>query len=243
MTPLPDVAAPIGMALDIAELSTRARHDPTCLYGRLLRENVGEVLECSFPGFAGRVGPWILAQMVDRFVAEHRATRPQFHHIATEFVEFAQAQLSLPPPLLCGLEYEWALLAVEIDLVRVGSSRAGGAQAPTDWRVAINPTCRLVVLPFDVTGDAWDHAAHRAHAIYRTADHGVLTQALSRQDCRFIDLVRSTDAITLGALATKAAAWSSPEGAAQWAAISLDFGLLCRVAPNNGDLDEPVPPC
>lgn len=222
MTQQPD---PV-MVREVAQLCARARQDPECLYGRLLRENVRDVLECSFPRFCERIEPADLAQMIDRFVAEHPAIRPQFHQVATEFVEFAQARLSLTNSLLCVLEYEWALLAAEIDPARITPPSPGDR-----FGVAINPVARLVVLPFDATGGDWDRPTRRAHAIYRNAAHEVLTQVLSQQDCHLIELIRAAASITPTALAAQAAASCSPDDVAQWVATNLEFGLLCQVAP------------
>jgi hypothetical protein len=224
------------MAAEIAGLCAQARQDATCLYGQLLRENVADVLSCSFPGFCKQLGPARLEAVVSAFLVRHSATRPQFHHIATEFVEFAQQQLALPPSLMALLEYEWLLLAAEIDPARVTASRVAAEDLATDAPIAMNPTSRLVVLPFDATredgtdalgdGDG-DGEARCAHAVWRTATHGVAAQPLTYQDCLLIDVIVSGgDAIDLDALVASASGQFSEEEVRQWVARGASCDLL-----------------
>lgn len=118
-----EMHAPRGMIAEIVSLCEQARRG-SGLYGQLLRENVVDVLRCSFPLFGARLEPQWLEEAAGAFLAGHPASRPQFHQIATEFVEFAQQQLDLSPLLLALLEYEWVLLATEIDPARVVPSLA-----------------------------------------------------------------------------------------------------------------------
>jgi uncharacterized protein len=232
MSPQPETSAPPEMAAEIAGLCAQARQDASCLYGQLLRENVADVLSGSFPGFSGQLGPARLEALVSAFLVRHSATRPQFHHIATEFVEFAQQQLALPPSLMALLEYEWVLLAAEIDSARVTPSRVAAEDLAADARIAMNPTSRLVVLPFDAAredgpGAPGDGEARCAHAVWRTAAHGVAVQPLTYQDCLLIDVIaRGGDAIGLDALVASASGQFSEEEVRQWVARGADRDLL-----------------
>jgi len=83
------------------------------------------------------------------------------------------------------LEYEWMLFDVEIDEAVVPAVEAG--VVPT--RLRINPTARWLATPFDVLADDALSDVHRqegqgsyAYAIYRTAEHRVLTQPLGERD-------------------------------------------------------------
>jgi hypothetical protein len=234
MRPQPEANAPPGMAAEIAGLCAKARQDPTCLYVQLLRENVVDVLRHSFPGFSERRGPARLDEAASAFLAEHSATRPQFHHIATEFVEFAQQRLALSPSLMALLEYEWVLLATEIDPERVAASRLAAEDLAADVRIAMNPTSRLVVLPFDAArADGPDAVGEDealcAHAVWRTAAHGVVAQPLTYQDGLLIDLIRGGGVIGLDALVASAASRFSEKEVRQWVARGADRDLLRRI--------------
>ncbi|WCT77607.1 putative DNA-binding domain-containing protein [Novosphingobium humi] len=191
----PETAAPPAMAMEFAGFCRAARTIGSGIYGQLLRENVADVLRASFPLFTGRIGSAALDAAIEAFIQRHPATRPQFHHIATEFLLFAQRQLVSPPQQIALLEYEWALLAAEIDAASV-------PPASTDVdRLSLNPTARLVLLQFDparpeVAGDGVD----RPYAIFRTASHQVLTLPLTLPDCLLVEHVRAKEAAPLAGL-------------------------------------------
>lgn len=232
MSARPEMSAPPEMAAEVARLCAQARQDETCLYGQLLRENVADVLRHSLPGFSQQLGPAQLDAVVNAFLLRHAATRPQFHHIATEFVEFAQQHLALPPSLMCRLEYEWVLLATEIDPAPVTASRVAAEDLAADVRIAMNPTSRLLVLPFDATREdgtdaVGDDEARCAHAVWRTAAHGVAAQPLTYQDGLLIDLITSGgDAVGLDALVASASGQFSEKEVRQWVARGADRDLL-----------------
>lgn len=230
--PLPE-ATPPAMAVELGAFCAQVRGDGTGFYGQLLRENVGDALRSSFPLFADRLGLTALDGAADAFVVEHPAVRPQFHGIATEFVAFAHTRLSLSPVLMALLEYEWMLLAAEIDPARV---QAGGM---ADARVALNPTVRLVLLPFDLTQDGWALAqgddAQRPYAIFRTPDHAVRTLPLTHQACLLVEQVRDAGAILPTTLARLTAAHVSERETLAWVTQEIASSLLCPLPETPGE--------
>ncbi|MCW1988462.1 UNVERIFIED_ORG: hypothetical protein M2348_004247 [Sphingomonas sp. R1F5B] len=218
----PEAAAPPGMAAEFASFCLAARTSGSGLYGQLLRENVVDALRASFPLFTDRIGNATLEPAIDAFLQRHPATHPQFHYIPTEFLIFTQRERAVAPIHLALLEYEWALLAAETDPATVPPARAGLA------RLALNPTTRLVLLPFD---PAWPSAAgdavDRPHAIFRTADHQVLTLPLTLPDCLVVEQVREVEAVPLATLFDALAPHCSPVELQNSAARGLACGLFC----------------
>lgn len=204
-------APPTAMDAELAALCKRARSGRESVYGSLLRENVADVLQHSFPAFVARYGNGPLADAVDAFVVHHRAARPQFHHIATEFVAFAQARLQLDASLLAVLEYEWCLLSVEIDPCVVPRARS---RSGTGLPLSLNPTLRFVLLPFDPEdlGSALGEVAAAYFAglpcaIYRKADHSVEIRRLTHEDCRNLEAIRQAMPLANGPDPFPAQAW------------------------------------
>ncbi|MEO7470235.1 MAG: putative DNA-binding domain-containing protein [Sphingobium limneticum] len=213
--------APASMRAEIDALCVAARRQPDSLYGRLLRENVADVLACTFPLFSARHGAPQVIEAVDQFVAGHAAAHPQFHQIADEFVLFAQTRLGLTAPLLALLEFEWALLAVEIDPARV--------PAPNTGTPDLNPTLRTLLLPFDPADKDCRTGGPFPYAAFRTSDHRIVTLPLGRLDCLLIEQFRS-----LTALSPRRDA--EDRAVATWVAQALTTGLLIPIDTNHGDL-------
>ncbi|TWB38108.1 HvfC/BufC family peptide modification chaperone [Nitrospirillum pindoramense] len=222
----PDAGPPPLMAEELAAFCQDARRGRVRLYGQLLRENIAEALRSSFPLFVQRFGSVALEDAIDAFITLHPALRPQFHHIATEFVVFAQRGRLLSPRLTALLEYEWALLAAEIDPARVSPEGAAGAY------IRLNPTARLVLLPFDpsaaaepgVEGAGGDE---RPYALFRTADHRVLIQPLTFQDCLVVEQIRDAGAMLPETLTDLLVADLSPPDLQTSLAHGLACGLFC----------------
>lgn len=229
MFPRLDPVAPPEMVAETARLCASARYYSDSLYGRLLRENALDAVGISFPLFCRHVGEPALEPLIDAFIADHHATRPQFHHIATEFVVFAQALATLAFPLACLLEYEWVQLAAEVDPAPVPIS---DAQAdPLARPVALNPTAHILLLPFDATcldeaSALGDGEERLPHAVYRTADHAIVTRLLTRLDCMLIDAIRDADRIQPLELMIVAAPRFGAPLVHDWIARELESGLL-----------------
>lgn len=183
---------PERVAASIDQLCIRVRQGRTPVYGTLLRENVLEAIGCSFPLFCECLQAEKREHLASTFMAMHAAQLPQFHHAATEFVRFAQSREDIPRHLLCLLEYEWALLAAEIDSSNVPAAPASDALIADGTRFAANPTLCVVTLPFDIrNADTQDIEAEQettcVYAIYRTSQHHILTRELDRWDCLALD--------------------------------------------------------
>lgn len=228
---LPEPVAPRAMVAEFNSFCMAARANGAGLYGQLLRENVADALRSSFPLFTDRMGSAALEAEIDAFLLRHSGTRPQFHHIATEFVLFSQRQGVAAPELTALLEYEWALLAAEIDPATVPSP------ATTMDDIALNPTTRLVLLRFDPARPAAaGGGVDRPHAIFRTAEHQVLTLALTLPDCLVIEHVREVEAVPSAWLFDALAPYLSHFELQTSLARGFACGLFCPPHKTLGDL-------
>lgn len=230
----PDPLPPSTMQAEVGALCEAARRGEAPIYGLLLHENVLDALSATFPEACERLGPERLHALVAAFMADHGALDPQFHRIAAEFVAFLQARPDVPAELLALLEYEWLQLAVEIDAASVPAA-SRREQGPGDLAFTLNPTARLVLLPFDLAREnAFETAcdARLPYVVYRTADHRVVTRPLTRQDCLLIEIIRETPVLTCDRLAGALGdAWPG-DALRGWAADALDRGLLSPYLPD-----------
>jgi uncharacterized protein len=231
----PDTSLPPAVSAEIARFCEAARRGDAHPYGQLMRENLIDASMSSFPLACEQLGRSRVEKLVAAFFACHRASLPQFHHIATEFVAYLQARVDLPPGILPLLEYEWLLLAVEIDASTVPSGRSNRG-LPRDAPLALNPTARLVVLPFDLTAEKgfadYKAGADYPYALYRTAAHHVITQPLMRQDCLLLEIFRDTDVVLAGTLVRALAPSMSEPDLLGWLAQAINNGLICPTEPN-----------
>lgn len=170
------------------------------IYSALLRENVLEVLRCSFPIFSQYMEADDLVSFAAGFIQSHAVQLPRFFEIATEAVRYAQSQKCLSTQFLCLMEYEWSLLAVEIDAAHVlpsGKTSITAERVKRGIAVEMNPTLRFVSLPFDVQqlnkADLYkDSGAQHIYALYRSSTHAVLVRPLTQLDCVLIEGIRRT---------------------------------------------------
>lgn len=178
---------PLEVHASIERRCAAARSGRLQPYSDMLRANVLNVLKSVFPRFSARRGEKALAQDADDFVRYFGAAHAQFMHISTEFVRFSDDRISDAVARTL-LEYEWALFSVEVSEECVGSSPPTCSVERLS-NVRLNPTLQLIAIQFDLNAD--DGEAERmigenrppfVYAIYRTADHRVVTKSLSAVD-------------------------------------------------------------
>lgn len=159
-------------------------------YSGMLRTNVLSVVRSVFPRFCARRGENALVQDADDFVRLFGAAHAQFMHIATEFLRFSDDRISDVVARTL-LEYEWALFSVEISESRVPTSTLTSPRPLSNVR--LNPTLQIIAVQFDLHAN--DEEAERmvaekrppfVYAVYRTADHQVVTKSLSVVDITYL---------------------------------------------------------
>jgi hypothetical protein len=231
----PDARLPATMRAEIAAFAEQIRQTGTNLYGELVRENIAGAIRCSFPMAVGALDEGRLGEAIDHFISSHPSIRPQFHEIATEFLIFTQNWGGLPQSVLPILEYEWTLLQVEIDAAQVPTRPDIPLRSYS--RVTLNPTLRVVLLPFDVFAaletDRQNTASPRPHAIYRTASHDVMTRMLSASDCLMMDALHNNGPLVPSAVAAIVADELKPS-AADWISLGVNDEILC-IADQKGN--------
>jgi len=184
---------PLDVQVSIERRCAAVRSGTLQPYSDMLRTNVLTVVRSVFPRFSARRGDKALAQDVDDFVRYFGATHAQFMHISTEFVRFSNGRISDAVARTL-LEYEWALFSVEVSEVRVAGTLPTSPQRLSNVR--LNPTLELLAVQFDLNAD--DVEAERmigekrapfVYAVFRTADHRVVTKSLSMVDVTYLQAV------------------------------------------------------
>ncbi|EKT55457.1 DUF2063 domain-containing protein [Providencia burhodogranariea] len=155
------------------------------LYRKIVRENITGVLKSVFPLFSQRLKEEDINEIVDMFLYRHQANQPEFHQIATELLLFMRQQCQLSVHELALIEYEWLMYAVEIDDSKVPIPQKislGNREIP-DIEIVLNPTLKIVVLPFSLplTEETNDKESSFTHyfALYRKYDNAIWQKKLS----------------------------------------------------------------
>lgn len=154
-------------------------------YGALIRATMREMLTSMFPRFVAQRGADELDADIEAFCIIHGASRAPFIQRGTEFLEFMQGKLGNRIDRIV-LEYEWLLFDVEVHpavvpMWSIVDGQEGG-------RLELNPTLRWIASPIDLLrADALIDASPKneaplVYAVYRRADHHVVTQPLSAVD-------------------------------------------------------------
>jgi hypothetical protein len=171
------------------------------LYGELIADSIESAIRACFPLLRKTVGDPQILSWVGDFLRLHHCIEPQFFHIATEFVRFANTSLKQSQVQRSLMEYEWLLLATEVDNVFVPASErkiSANALWQAEAYLTINPTLAEVSLPFDIekvsTGSTKCDGA-RTYAVYRSSKHRVYSQKLSSFDHQLLALIRKTHTV------------------------------------------------
>ncbi|WHN66234.1 putative DNA-binding domain-containing protein [Cysteiniphilum sp. QT6929] len=164
------------------------------LYRSFILGNINSVIAVSFPLFHKIICCEQLSLLVDDFLMHHHATEPQFHHIATEFLRFAQLHRDLPKILLSLLEYEWLLFSTESNpLILHNQSQI--TVTKKNSKISINPTLQYICMPFELK-DYHDYcpidSGQFIYGVFRNLNGHVITKHLSHDEA---NLLKTIDAI------------------------------------------------
>ncbi|WET40147.1 putative DNA-binding domain-containing protein [Citrobacter enshiensis] len=182
-----------------AQLRARATASETCsrgmsLYRKIVRENIGGVLQHVFPLFCQRIKDVDIQDLTDAFLHQHQASQPEFHQVATELLLFMRQQRQLSPHDLALIEYEWLMYAVEIDDSNVPPPlKMSRPLAQTgDVEVARNPTLKIVALPFRIhEGEPCyeNEECLNYYALYRKHNNALYQKRLSQVDVQLLSAI------------------------------------------------------
>ncbi|GAL20821.1 hypothetical protein JCM19235_3823 [Vibrio maritimus] len=226
---------PPGQMLHQTESLARLVRDgrtEECQYGEFIRDNIFGVVTNTFPLFVARVGDKKLNQLLDGFLLKHCAMEPEFHHIATEFVQYVQ-QCPMAEALSTSIiEYEWTAFSAEIDCDVVMPARDWSDDILTSgehYRILLNPTARLLELPFEVSSHSitpTENHKSNYYAVFRHAQHHVVSQKLRPIDVALVQMIQSLPYASLLELKLQTDAQLADFNLANWIQHFTHLGLL-----------------
>lgn len=182
-----------------AQLRARTTSSETCsrgmsLYRKIVRENIGGVLQRVFPLFCQLIKDADIQELVNAFLHQHQASQPEFHQVATELLLFMRQQRQLSPHDLALIEYEWLMYAVEIDDSHVPPPQKTSLRLVQtgDVDVVRNPTLKMVALPFRIhEGEPCyeDEGRLNYYALYRKHNNVLYQKRLSQVDVQLLSAI------------------------------------------------------
>ncbi len=165
----------------------------------------------------------------------HGASEPEFHHIATEFVQFLQQKLhqgscSISTEHLTLLEYEWVAFNVEIDALVAAFTPSLNPVSNEKHVLQLNPTLRLVEVPFLLHQGSVTFLTDRRHpvfyGVFRNSQHHVISQKLREVDVALIQLLQQQPNLTLAQLQQMIAQQLTRFSFMEWAQHFSELGLV-----------------
>lgn len=199
---------PATMLAEIELFSQAIRQQPkqksTRRYHEFICENIVGVIENTFPLFSKTQRADGLNQLANEFIYYHGATEPEFHQIATEFVQFSQKRAEITPSLLKLIEYEWVTFNVEIAMERADKEHPSWeeiAVQPDAFTLTSNSVMQLIEVPFLVEEDAVNFLSKDedfvVYGVYRTKENIVVSQKLRNIDVAIIQIISQAPKTTL----------------------------------------------
>ncbi|MHA7588281.1 HvfC/BufC family peptide modification chaperone [Vibrio harveyi] len=218
-----------------ALIRTPMNQHALCRYSEFIRDNILGVVANTFPLFSSQFADEQLERMVDDFVVMHGASEPEFHHIATEFVQFLQQKVhpdssSISADQMALLEYEWVAFNVEIDTLVAAFTSSSNPILEQNQVLQLNPTLRLLEVPFLLHQDSVTFLTDRRHpvfyGVFRNSQHHVISQKLREVDVALIQLLQQQPNLTLAQLQQMIAQQLARFSFMEWAQHFNELGLV-----------------
>ncbi|HHI4967040.1 TPA: putative DNA-binding domain-containing protein [Vibrio parahaemolyticus] len=218
-----------------ALIRTPMNQHSLCRYSEFIRDNILGVVANTFPLFSSQFADEQLERMVDDFVVRHGASEPEFHHIATEFVQFLQQEAhqyssSISADQMALLEYEWVEFNVEIDNLVAVFNSSSNPIFEENQVLQLNPTLRLVEVPFLLHQESVTFLTNRRHpvfySVFRNSRHHVISQKLREVDVALIQLLQQQPNLTLAQLQQKITQQLARFSFMEWAQHFNVLGLV-----------------
>lgn len=190
------------------------------LYRKIVRENIVNVLNSVFPIFYLRLNNEEIRKLANDFVEQHHANQPEFHQIATELLLFMHQRTDLSTVEQSLIEYEWLIYALEIDESHVPVPKQVAVESlnTCQTQVKVNPTLRMVVLPFLLKdGEPRYEVKPQLHyyALYRKYDNTLFQKKLSITDVQLLQEAGNAG-VMVEIMKDKAAHHINPQPLLQW---------------------------
>ncbi|WP_061035336.1 MULTISPECIES: HvfC/BufC family peptide modification chaperone [Vibrio] len=218
-----------------ALIRTPMNQHALCRYSEFIRDNILGVVANTFPLFSSQFADEQLERMVDDFVVMHGASEPEFHHIATEFVQFLQQKAhqdssSISADQKALLEYEWVAFNVEIDTLVAAFNSPSNPIFEENQVLQLNPTLKLVEVPFLLHQDSVTFLTDSRHpvfyGVFRNSQHHVISQKLREVDVALIQLLQQQPNLTLAQLQQMIAQQLARFSFMEWAQHFSELGLV-----------------
>ncbi|AQW61198.1 putative DNA-binding domain-containing protein [Vibrio owensii] len=218
-----------------ALIRTPMNQHALCRYSEFIRDNILGVVANTFPLFSSQFADEQLERMVDDFVVMHGASEPEFHHIATEFVQFLQQKAhqdssSISADQKALLEYEWVAFNVEIETLVAAFTSSPNPIFEENQVLQLNPTLKLVEVPFLLHQDSVTFLTDRRHrvfyGVFRNSQHHVISQKLREVDVALIQLLQQQPNLTLAQLQQIIAQQLARFSFMEWAQHFSELGLV-----------------
>lgn len=190
------------------------------LYRKIVRENIVNVLKSVFSIFCRRLNNEGIRKLANDFVQQHHANQPEFHQIATELLLFMRQRTDLSKVDQSLIEYEWLIYALEIDESHVPVPKQVAVESldTCQTQVKVNPTLRMVVLPFLLKDGEPRYVTKlelHYYALYRKHDNTIFQKALGITDIQLLQEVGNVG-IMVETLKDKAAHHINTKSLLQW---------------------------
>ncbi|WP_045383817.1 HvfC/BufC family peptide modification chaperone [Vibrio campbellii] len=227
-----------------ALIRTPMNQHALCRYSEFIRDNILGVVANTFPLFSSQFADEQLERMVDDFVVMHGASEPEFHHIATEFVQFLQQKAHQDSSFISAdqkalLEYEWVAFNVEIDTLVAAFNSPSNPIFEENQVLQLNPTLKLVEVPFLLHQDSVTFLTDRRHPVFygvlRNSQHHVISQKLREVDVALVQLLQQQPNLTLAQLQQMIAQQLARFSFMEWAQHFSELGLV-NVRPSGEKL-------
>lgn len=235
---------PMNMSMSMHALtcvirSPVAQGEPPCRYREFIRENIYSVIKHTFPLFYAQLNEETLYILTDEWLVIHGAMEPEFHQIATEFVQFIQQQnnhnasVKLSAKQIALLEYEWIVFNAEMDSAHVPNLNVWWDDVeaqPEAFCIQLNPTLKLVEVPFLVHPKSVTFLIQEqktvCYGVFRHASHQVVSQKLREVDIALIQMIQNAPAQSLTQLEQQIAQHLSNFHFLAWVQTFQQQGLI-----------------
>lgn len=204
------------------------------LYRKVVRENIVNVLNNVFPVFCHRLNNEITRELANDFIEQHHANQPEFHQIATELLLFIRQRTDLSIVDQSLIEYEWLIYALEIDESHVPVPKQVVVENlnTSQTQVKVNPTLRMVVLPFLLKDGTPRYEKKKQlyyYALYRKHDNTLFQKTLNITDIQLLQEAGNAS-VMVETLKDKAAHHINPQSLLQWLETNNNDELISIIS-------------
>lgn len=204
------------------------------LYRKIIRENIVNILNSVFPIFCRHLTNEEIRKLANDFIEQHHANQPEFHQVATELLLFMCQRTDLSTINQSLIEYEWLIYVLEIDESHVPVPKQVAVESlnTCQTQVKINPTLRMVVLPFLLKeGEPRYEEKLQLHyyALYRKHDNTLFHKTLNITDVQLLQAAGNAG-VMVEIMKDKVAYHINPLSLLQWLEINNNDEVISIIS-------------